>query len=115
LLYEQQAFEKIGKKITSASELNTAVSALTKVDYEKIKKEGCIIYYTKLEKLEMAYVPQGWLLIEKGCNEIITAGARKSIFFKTGEGLENYKQAKELLKSDGKNVEKMDAVAKCLA
>ena len=77
--------------------------------------ELCGIYHN-FKAGEVLFVPQGWVCCEAvAANVPVVYGVRKSFMAKSAASLEAYKFATELMRKSGRDVSRMQAIAKLLA
>ena len=105
------------EEAVSSEKLNDvieAVQGLSEQDLKKLQGEGVKIFYHKLEKEQMVWIPCGWVLIERVKSSNLTYGVRKSVFLRIAKVIESYKAAKDWLIASGSNVAKIGDVLDCL-
>ena len=108
------AMKKLSRPAEKLNDVIEAVQGLSEQDLKKLQGEGVKIFYHKLEKEQMVWIPCGWVLIEPVKSSNLIYGVRKSVLLRTAKVIESYKAAKDWLTASGSNVAKMGDVLDCL-
>ena len=83
-----------------------------KLTVEMLYKHGATMRQCVLSKLEVMFIPMGWLCVEIAGHSSFIYGLRKSCFVKGS--VSAYEQAIVRTKAAGKSVERMDAILEIL-
>ena len=116
MVHAPSAFEKAkaaGFKVETNAELITFMETLTDETKKKLVSAGLEIYMCQLEKAEMIWIPQSWLVLERCNTSALIYGVRKSFFMRTDKMSEDYEIIKSAFEKGGNKVDKMEQVLKC--
>ena len=102
-------------KIADGQALSTddLLEGLMKVDEATLVilvKHGANIRQCSLAKLEVLFVPMGWLCVEIALSSSFIYGIRKSVFVKGSAAASVYEEAVGRVEASGKSVEKMRSI-----
>ena len=81
----------------------------------KLAEAGAEIHHVEHKAEEVLYIPTGWVVVERSKNGLLLYGVRKSFFFKGAAAADNYNIARQTLVDEGRNADRMAAVAKLLS
>ena len=81
----------------------------------KLAEAGAEIHHAEHKAEEVLYIPTGWVVVERSKNGLLLYGVRKSFFFKGAAAADNYNIARQTLVDEGRNADRMAAVAKLLS
>lgn len=119
ILIEWKSLVAAFKKMHSGEELSTetVLDKLSTVDDENVTaeilfKHGATMRQCALSKLEVMFIPMGWLCVEIAGHSSFIYGLRKSCFVKGS--VPQYEDAIHRTKTAGKSVERMESILEIL-
>ena len=119
ILIEWKSLVAAFKKMHSGEELSTetVLDKLSTVDDENVTaeilfKHGATMRQCVLSKLEVMFIPMGWLCVEIAGHSSFIYGLRKSCFVKGS--VPQYEDAIHRTKTAGKSVERMESILEIL-